>query len=123
MMEYEIKSISPTSVFKISFIVILTVSCIFIFLLLLLVMSLLSGMGDSLSSIPLLQGMEPISFNFGTILLSSIFDGFFLTLIILLFIMLTIIFYNIYVSRVGGIVIQIEASGEEPIHNSEPDNG
>ena len=107
-MEYEIKSISPSSVFKISFIVALTVSCIFVFLLSLMAMSLFSTMGDSLSGMPLFENMEPVSFNLGTILLSSIFNGFFLTLLILFFIMLTIIFYNIFVSHVGGIVVQMK---------------
>jgi hypothetical protein len=121
-MEYEIKSISPTSVFKISFIVVLTVSCIFIFLLSLLAMSLLSGMGDSLSNIPFFEGMEPINFSFGAILLSSIFNGFLLTLFILLFIMLTVIFYNIYVSHIGGITIQIESSDVELVPQEKQTN-
>ncbi|MBU0713068.1 DUF3566 domain-containing protein [bacterium] len=120
-MEYEIRSISPSSVFKISFIVVLTVSCIFIFLLSLIAMSLFSTMGDSLSSMPLFENMEPVSFNLGTILLSSIFNGFFLTLIILFFIMLTIIFYNIFVSYVGGVVLQIKPANEQMIRNEESD--
>jgi len=114
-MEYEIRSISPSSVFKISFIVVLTVSCIFIFMLSLMAMSLFSTMGDSLSSMPLFQNMEPVSFNLGTILLSSILNGFFLTLFILFFIMLTIIFYNIFVSHLGGIVLQINPVNEPMI--------
>jgi len=118
-MEYEIKSISPSSVFKISFIVTLTVSCIFIFLLSLLTMSLLSTMGDSFSNMPLFENMEPVSFNPVTILFSSIFNGFFLTLLILFFIMLTIIFYNIYVSRVGGIVVQMNPVNEPMIQSEE----
>ena len=118
-MEYEIRSISPSSVFKISFIVVLAVSCIFIFLLSLIAMSLFSSMGDSLSSIPMFENMEPVSFNLGTILLSSILNGFFLTLFILFFIMLTIIFYNIFVSHLGGIVLQIKPANEPMIQIKE----
>ena len=118
-MEYEIRSISPSSVFKISFIVILTVSCIFIFMLSLMAMSVLSSMGDSLSTIPLFQGMEAVSFTPLTILFSSIINGFFLALFIMFFIMLTIIFYNIYVSHFGGIIIQMKPHNESAIQSGE----
>ncbi|MCD6204901.1 MAG: DUF3566 domain-containing protein [Candidatus Marinimicrobia bacterium] len=111
-MEYEIRSISPSSVFKISFIVILTVSCIFIFMLSLMAMSVISSMGDSFNSIPLFQGMEPVSFSPLTILFSSILNGFILALFIMFFIMLTIIFYNIYVSHFGGIMVQLKPHDE-----------
>jgi len=121
-MEYEIKSISPSSVFKISFIVALTVSCIFVFLLSLMAMSLFSTMGDSLSGMPLFEHMGPISFNLGTILFSSIFNGFFLALLVMFFIMLTIIFYNIYVSHFGGIVLQMKPVEGLVIRNKEKSN-
>lgn len=121
-MEFEIKSISPATVLKISFVVILTVSCIFIFLLSLMAMSLLSSMGDALGSMPLLEGMGPLEFNFGTILFSSIFNGILLALFIVFFLMLTIIFYNIYVSYFGGIVIQMKPKDGLILQSREADD-
>ncbi len=118
-MEYEIKSISPSSVLKISFVVILTVSCIFVFLLSLMAMSLVSSMGDALSGMPLLEGMGPLEFNFGTILFSSVFNGILLALFIVFFLILAVIFYNIYVSHFGGIVIQLQPENDLTIQNGE----
>jgi len=114
-MEYEIKSISLASVFKISFLVVLTVSCIFIFIISMIAMWALSALGDSISSIPLFDNIDPAVFSLGGILFSSVFNGFILTLTIIFFIMLAIIFYNIYVSSMGGIIMQIEPLENEQL--------
>ncbi|MCD6440690.1 MAG: hypothetical protein J7L86_02735 [Candidatus Marinimicrobia bacterium] len=114
-MEYEIKSISLASVFKISFLVVLTVSCIFIFIISMFAKWALSALGDSVGNIPLFENIDPAVFSFGGILFSSVFNGFMLTLAIMFFIMLAIIFYNIYVSYMGGIVMQIEPLENEQL--------
>jgi len=114
-MEYEIKSISLASIFKISFLVVLTVSCIFIFIISMFAMWALSALGDSVSGIPLFENIDPAVFSLGGILFSSVFNGFMLTLAIMFFIMLAIIFYNIYVSYMGGIVMQIEPLEDEQL--------
>lgn len=118
-MEYEIKSISLSSVFKISFVVMLTVSCIFVFLISLFAIWVFSMLGDSIVDIPLFQNMEPVSFSLGKIIFASIFNGLFLTLALMFFVMLIVIFYNIYVSYMGGIVLQITPLGDHQIIQTE----
>lgn len=114
-MEYEIKSISLSSVFKISFMVILTVSCIFVFLITLFAMWVFSMLGDSIVDMPLLQNIDPVSFSLGRIIFASIFNGIFLTVGLMFFVMLIVIFYNIYVSYMGGIVLQIAPSEDHQV--------
>jgi len=118
-MEYEIKSISLSSAFKISFVVILTVSCICVFLISLFAIWVFSMLGDSIVDIPLLQNLEPVGFSLGRIIFASIFNGLFLTLALMFFVMLIIIFYNIYVSYMGGIVLQIAPSEDHQIIQTE----
>lgn len=82
-------------------------------------MSLVSSMGDALSGIPLLESMGPLEFNFGTILFSSVFNGILLALFIVFFLILAVIFYNIYVSHFGGIVIQLQQGNDLTIQSGE----
>ena len=118
-MEYEIKSISLSSVFKISFMVILTVSCIFVFLISLFAMWVFSMLGDSIVDMPLFQNIGPVSFSLGRIIFTSIFNGLFLPLALMFFVMLIVIFYNIYVSYMGGIVLQIAPLEDHQIIQTE----
>lgn len=112
-MDYEVKNIGIASVLKISFLVLLTVCSIFSFFFYLVIRWAITVMGNAIDSFPILGSLDVADLNLFTLLFASILNGLFITVILLIFILLVIIFYNLYARHVGGI--QLTLTGEQPI--------
>jgi len=112
-MDYEVKNIGIASVLKISFLVLLTVCSIFSFLFYLVIRWAITIMGNAMNSFPIFGSLDVADLNLITLLFASILNGLFITVILLIFILLVIIFYNLYARHVGGI--QLTLTGEQPI--------
>jgi len=112
-MDYEVKNIGIASVLKISFLVLLTVCSIFSFFFYLLIRWVVAILGNAMDSFPILGSFDVTDLNLITILFASVLNGLFITVILLIFILLAIIFYNLYARHIGGI--QLTLTGEQPI--------
>ncbi|PIS27977.1 MAG: hypothetical protein COT43_07720 [Candidatus Marinimicrobia bacterium CG08_land_8_20_14_0_20_45_22] len=112
-MDYEVKNIGITSVLKITFLTLFTVLSVFSFLFYLIIRWAITTLGNAVEPFPLLGSLDMTDLNLMTLLFASILNGLFITIILLIFILLAIIFYNLYARHVGGI--QMTLSGERPI--------
>ncbi|MCF7885446.1 MAG: DUF3566 domain-containing protein [Candidatus Marinimicrobia bacterium] len=113
-MLYEIKQVSLTSILKVSFLVLLTVLSIGLMFFTLIIARMADFINTSLGEAGGVELLQNIDFNFTTIFFGSIFNGLFLTCVIVFILSLVIIFYNIYAKYIGGIKIEIE----RPINNN-----
>ena len=102
-MEFEIKSISLSSVLKISFLVALTVFTILCFFIYLFVFWFINLLGDTIQDIPLFNVPESFNFSLAGIIFGSILNGLLLSVIIVGVLLLIIIFYNMFSRWIGGI--------------------
>ncbi len=110
-MDYEIKYINLGPLLKISFLVILTVICISLFFMHLFILRIIDLFRESLHTFSqfdfnTLSGME---IGLGGIILSSIFNGVLLTILLVFLLILAGWFYNIYTHQFGGIQIRLKA--------------
>lgn len=106
-MQYEIKQISLTSVLKISFLVSLTVLSILLMFFTLIIARMANFINSTLGTTRELELLKDINFNVSTIVFGSIFNGLFLSILIIFGLALIIIFYNLYAKYIGGIEINL----------------
>ena len=105
-MKYEIKNISLTSVLKMSFLTLLTTGTIFFTFMTLSILRLVNSIGAEFEEMSDF-GIDAIAeMSLSNILLSSFIFGVLISIAIVFWISLIVIFYNFFAKLVGGIVME-----------------
>jgi len=106
-MKYEIKNISLSSVLKMSFLTLLTTGTIFFTFMTLIILRLVNSIGAEMEELSDL-GVDTIAeMSLSSILMSSFLFGVLISIGIVFWISLIVIFYNFFAKLVGGMVMEI----------------
>ena len=106
-MKYEIKNISLSSVLKMSFLTLLTTGTILFTFMTLTVLRLVNSLSEGFEEMSEL-GIDAIAeMSLSSILMSSFLFGVLISIGIVFWISLIVIFYNFFAKLLGGIVMEI----------------
>lgn len=106
-MKYEIKNISLSSVLKMSFLTLLTTGTIFFTFITLFILRLVNSIGAEMEELGELGIDTVAAMNLSSILLSSFIFGILISIGLVFWISLVVIFYNFFAKLLGGVVMEI----------------
>ncbi len=107
-MQYEIKNISLSSVLKMSFLTLMTTGTIFFTFSTLFILRMVNSVSESLEEVSELGIGTITNMSLGGIFATSFFMGIFISLLLVFWISLIIIFYNFFAKYLGGIVMEFK---------------
>jgi len=107
-MQYEIKNISLSSVLKTSFLTLMTTGTIFFTFTTLMVLRLANSLTESMAEMGEIGVDSFAEMSLGGILMSSFIFGILLSVMLVFWIAVIIIFYNFFAKYLGGIVINLK---------------
>ncbi|MFP4548811.1 MAG: DUF3566 domain-containing protein [Fidelibacterota bacterium] len=107
-MQYEIKNISLSSVLKTSFLTLMTTGTIFFTFTTLMVLRLLNSVTESMAGMGEVGVESFAEMSLGGILMSSFIFGIMLSVMLVFWIAILIIFYNFFAKYLGGIVLDLK---------------
>ena len=107
-MQYEIKNISLTSVLKMSFLTLMTTGTIFFTFSILMVLRMVNSVTASLEEMGEIGVDTFAEMSLGGIFASSIILGVLISLLLVFWISIIVIFYNFFAKYLGGIVMELK---------------
>jgi hypothetical protein len=107
-MRYEIKTISLSSVLKMSFLTLLTTGTIFFTFTTLMVLRLANSVTRSMVEMGEISVDTFAEMSLGGILSSSLILGVLLSVMLVFWISIIVIFYNFFAKVLGGIVVELD---------------